>query len=176
MDQNYRKMADQGLLEDMPRLVRRDVTELSSSIAQYEGLKALVERYFNDSQELTVALTETIQALAAARRAVQEAGLRLQGVNAPTMMAADDEELTVENHQDAEDGVVRIDVGGKALPIATALQRVGLASSTVVGRRAVRNGGVFVDGEAVTNPNSLVEPGGVHELELNNASRHVRFV
>ncbi len=67
-------------------------------------------------------------------------------------------------------------VPGQAFALAYLLVQTGLASSNAEGRRLIAQGGVYLDGERVETPNSLISnarPGMVFELKVGKR-RYVR--
>lgn len=163
---------------DAPRIVRKDLTTITELIAKYRGL----EQHFEDRDmgEVASALSTAQDGLLKARHLVEQLMPVLHGATAPNLSGASDdsredppsfEEKPPVSKEVAADA--HVDAKGKALTVAALLVQAGFVSSSVVAKRAIKSGGVAIDGKPIANVNAVVEP-GVYEVKCGELASRVQ--
>jgi hypothetical protein len=168
-------MSTQQLLaQDLPRILRKDQTETTETIAKYLALASTVP-----DQGLKQSLSEVVTALAQCRNALDTATMVLQGATAPTPMGpgveaeggspATPEQPAVLQEPGLPEGATL--VRAPAL-VADALVATGVLRSSARAKQAIRAGVVKLGGRVIASPDAVVDV-GTHELTCDSLTRTI---
>lgn len=175
MDENLKQYIDAVSAEDLPRIVRSDMTRMTEMLAKYRSIAQGAE------DEVAEQVQTTLGAIAAARNALHQLTAVASGYSAPSLVgpgASPDSTPMPEGGPAAPppSQVYQVGSGGVAVTLSTALAQAGFVSSSAVAKRGIRGGVVEVDGEQATTDLSL-SPGETYELrcgEVGPATIKVR--
>ncbi len=186
----FRRDVGRAIAEDLPRIVRSDITRATEMVAKYAAAP--------DAPEVMFAALQLREALAAYAMRLNEQraptpmgpGVEAQDPMPPQGPAAGIPEPAKPSEPwDApppvrsaparqatqDDGVIEVDGLGRAMLLVDVLKNAGLASSSGLARQGVRAGQVRVDGTVISHPGAMLEPGR-YLIDAAGAERVVRVL
>jgi len=118
MTQDHRQAADQALVMDAPRIIRKDMTLLTEMMAKYQGLEGAfngigMEAAAEETSDLVVPLMN-------ARNALEHVAEAINNASAPALpgISADDTQAATQAAFDLEDALMAFIEEHNQLPIA----------------------------------------------------------
>jgi hypothetical protein len=153
------RMEGAALQEDIPRIMRNDMTDWTKEVAKYRWIQSLLaSRGMTKAAE---ALDGVIKHLVMARSGLLEASSSILLPHADDVQTAtgvsDDVHEEIDPARNEPLGAV--DCGGVATLLSTVLVRARLATSTGKAKQLIRAGEVHIGGKPVSNTAQMMEPG-----------------
>lgn len=164
--------------EDLPRIVRSDMTDITELMAKYRWFEVLLRGTSTgrENNAAADALGKAVDCFVAARTALQEAGFELQVLPPVAGMQGHSSSDLKRDIEDANEDEApqagravrsngergpldRVDCGGKATLLSNLLYKAGLVSSTGKARLGIREGYIKVDGDVISSTVKMLEPG-----------------
>jgi ribosome-associated protein YbcJ (S4-like RNA binding protein) len=169
-------MADDSIHDEMAYAVQMDLPNImrAHSVAlsrQYNEIVALGQMIDLEEGELHDAYIDALSAVAAARLALGGLGMRLMNASGPS--ATPKPSPFAGGRVIPEKTPEGKTIPGPSVLLTSALSQVGLISSSIMAKRAIRSGVVTIDGETCTNERYQLGV-GTHTVGLNGQETTVK--
>jgi hypothetical protein len=172
MEAKLKAYIAQATGEDLPRMVRSDMTRMTEMLAKYRAAAQ------DAPEEVAAQLVEALGALANARQSLLFVASVAAGYDAPPLMATGEggyETAPSTERTPPPPEVYEVGPGGTAMLLSSVIAAAGFVSSSALAKRGIRAGQVKVGGETTTTDSSLSP--GTYELhcgEIGPVSVKVR--
>lgn len=166
MNDQLKQYIDAAGAEDLPRIVRSDMTRLTEMLAKY---RALAQRA---PDEVAQQIQEALTPIANARQALLHVQAVASGYDVPSLVGPGSAEE--ENPMPtAASPVYEVGPGGSSVTLSGALASAKFVSSSAIAKKGIRGGQVSVNGETTTTDVTL-DSGQTYELACGELSALIK--
>lgn len=173
--QHIKQYVAQKIAEDLPRIVRSDMTNMTELLAKYRGVRV------NAPDDLAQTLDAVLGHLAAAREGLLElsavaGGYGVPGLMGPGSSAGDNpmpDGTPMSGARANEPQAIEIGTGSP-MTLTGALAAARFVSSSAIAKRGLRSGAVTVNGQPVTTDITL-SPGETYTIGCGETTAAVRI-
>ena len=168
MDDNLKNYMNAAAAEDLPRIVRSDMTRMTEMLAKYRALAQIAP------DEVAEQIHDALTPIANTRQALLHVTAVASGYAVPSLVGPGSTEEVNPMPVARTEPVYEVGPGGSGMTLSGALASAKFVSSSAIAKKGIRAGAVSVDGETATDDTTL-DSGQTYEISCGELCAKVKI-